>query len=47
MPFFLEPGYDEDFTETNQQRMLRKWGGSEGWARVKKQHRLDERGAEA
>jgi Predicted dithiol-disulfide isomerase involved in polyketide biosynthesis len=49
VPFFLEPHYDESkpFVETNRQRLIRKWGGKEGWERQKLQHNLKGRGEEA
>lgn len=49
VPFFLEPHYDEDkpFVETNRERLLKKWGGSEGWERQKQNHDLKGRGLEA
>ena len=33
VPFFLEPDYPEgpEFEETNRVRLVRKWGGQEGW----------------
>ena len=49
VPFFLEPEYpeDENFGETNRERLIRKWGGVEGWELQKKRHKLKERGIEA
>lgn len=49
VPFFLEPWYDENkpFIETNRERLIRKWGGPEGWERQKAQHDLKGRGLEA
>jgi predicted DsbA family dithiol-disulfide isomerase len=46
VPFFLEPNYDESKTvvETNRERLIRKWGGSQGWERQKKVHNLKQRG---
>lgn len=46
VPFFLEPDYpeDEEFGETNRERLIRKWGGREGWERQKMRHGLKERG---
>jgi predicted DsbA family dithiol-disulfide isomerase len=48
VPFFLEPEYSEDeaFGETNRERLIRKWGGLEGWERQKRSHALKERGLE-
>ena len=48
VPFFLEPDYptDTSFEETNRVRLVRKWGGQEGWERQKRSHRLKERGQE-
>ena len=42
VPFFLEPEYpeDENFGETNRERLIRKWGGVEGWELQKKRHKL-------
>ena len=40
VPFFLEPDYDNASAETNRERLIRKWGGKEGWERQKRQHRL-------
>ena len=39
VPFFLEPGYmkkSDDFTETHDTRMIRKFGSKEEFERVKK-----------
>lgn len=49
IPFFLEPEYPEDapFVETNRERLIRKWGGIEGWERQKLSHDLKGRGLEA
>jgi len=46
VPFFLEPGYSNDpsFEETNRVRLVRKWGGKEGWNEQKRRHTLKERG---
>jgi predicted DsbA family dithiol-disulfide isomerase len=46
VPFFLEPDYpeEEEFGETNRQRLIRKWGGVEAWEEQKKRHGLKERG---
>ena len=40
VPFFLEPDYDEEkpFIESNRERLVKKWGGVEGWNRQKKNH---------
>ena len=48
VPFFLEPDYptDPSFEETNRVRLVRKWGGKEGWERQKANHGLKERGQE-
>ncbi len=49
VPFFLEPYYDEEkpFIETNRQRLIKKWGGEQGWERQKQRHDLKGRGLEA
>ena len=50
VPFFLEPGYmkkSDDFTETHDTRMIRKFGSKEEFERVKKAHGLIPRGREA
>ena len=49
VPFFLEPQYDESavFVERNRDRLIKKWGGIEGWERQKAQHDLKGRGLEA
>lgn len=49
IPFFLEPGYDEDkvFVETNRERLVKKWGGKAGWDNQKRSHDLKGRGLEA
>lgn len=49
VPFFLEPDYDENaaHVESNRQRLIQKWGGTEGWERQKKQHDLKGRGRQA
>lgn len=49
VPFFLEPNYDESkaFVETNRDRLIRKWGGKDGWERQKRNHDLKGRGLEA
>eukprot|EP00320_Phaeocystis_rex_P014487 CAMPEP_0119090170 /NCGR_PEP_ID=MMETSP1178-20130426/151615_1 /TAXON_ID=33656 /ORGANISM="unid sp, Strain CCMP2000" /LENGTH=202 /DNA_ID=CAMNT_0007073567 /DNA_START=157 /DNA_END=761 /DNA_ORIENTATION=+ len=48
VPFFLEPDYDPspEFEETNRVRLMRKWGGPQGWEAQKRSHRLKERGQE-
>jgi len=48
VPFFLEPDYptDPSFEETNRVRLVRKWGGPEGWEQQKRGHALKERGRE-
>ena len=48
--FFLEPGYcsmPDDWSESHTQRMVRKFGSQEAFDRVKVQHRLMARAAEA
>ena len=48
--FFLEPGYcsmPDDWSETHTQRMVRKFGSQAAFDRVKVQHRLMPRAAEA
>eukprot|EP00526_Cylindrotheca_closterium_P015100 CAMPEP_0113612632 /NCGR_PEP_ID=MMETSP0017_2-20120614/6204_1 /TAXON_ID=2856 /ORGANISM="Cylindrotheca closterium" /LENGTH=256 /DNA_ID=CAMNT_0000521681 /DNA_START=60 /DNA_END=831 /DNA_ORIENTATION=+ /assembly_acc=CAM_ASM_000147 len=49
VPFFLEPGYDEDkpFVESNRDRLVSKWGGKRGWEEQKRRHDLKGRGLEA
>lgn len=49
VPFFLEPQYDEDkvFIESNRERLVKKWGGPEGWEKQKRNHDLKGRGLEA
>mmetsp|Transcript_450 Transcript_450/g.1295 ORF Transcript_450/g.1295 Transcript_450/m.1295 type:complete len:227 (+) Transcript_450:454-1134(+) len=46
VPFFLEPDYPEgpEFEETNRVRLVRKWGGQEGWDAQKARHDLKGRG---
>jgi len=48
VPFFLEPQYDEkkEFVESNRERLVKKWGGKEGWERQKRTHNLKGRGLE-
>jgi predicted DsbA family dithiol-disulfide isomerase len=49
VPFFLEPDYDENATyvESNRERLIKKWGGEQGWERQKARHDLKGRGIEA
>lgn len=49
VPFFLEPHYDESkpFIERNRDRLIKKWGGKEGWERQKHRHDLKGRGLAA
>jgi predicted DsbA family dithiol-disulfide isomerase len=49
VPFFLEPDYDENkpYIETNRNRLIRKWGGPNGWETQKLRHNLKGRGLEA
>lgn len=49
VPFFLEPGYDEEkpFIESNRDRLVKKWGGKRGWEAQKTSHDLKGRGLEA
>lgn len=49
VPFFLEPDYDETkpFIESNRERLIKKWGGKQGWERQKASHDLKGRGLEA
>lgn len=49
VPYFLEPDYDEKkpFVESNRDRLVKKWGGSEGWERQKRNHDLKGRGRKA
>mmetsp|Transcript_4910 Transcript_4910/g.10425 ORF Transcript_4910/g.10425 Transcript_4910/m.10425 type:complete len:263 (-) Transcript_4910:1686-2474(-) len=46
VPFFLEPHYDESkpFIESNRDRLIKKWGGKEGWEIQKRRHDLKGRG---
>jgi hypothetical protein len=49
VPFFLEPGYNtkaENFWETHEKRMVRKFGSIEAFERVKASHGLIPRGEE-
>ena len=49
VPFFLEPSYAEDrpYVESNRDRLIRKWGGTEAWEEQKRRHNLKGRGLEA
>lgn len=49
VPFFLEPNYPESvpYVETNRERLIKKWGGLEGWERQKRSHDLKGRGIDA
>lgn len=49
VPYLLEPDYDEElpFVESNRERLIKKWGGAEGWERQKRNHDLKGRGLEA
>lgn len=49
VPFFLEPGYDENkpFVESNRDRLIQKWGGTRGWEEQKRRHDLKGRGLQA
>mmetsp|Transcript_10952 Transcript_10952/g.16850 ORF Transcript_10952/g.16850 Transcript_10952/m.16850 type:complete len:239 (-) Transcript_10952:215-931(-) len=49
VPFFLEPDYDETrpFIESNRDRLIKKWGGKQGWERQKASHDLKGRGLDA
>lgn len=49
VPFFLEPHYDESrpFIESNRERLVKKWGGKDGWERQKLSHNLKGRGMDA
>lgn len=40
VPFFLESDYDESkpFIESNRERLMKKWGGPEGWEIQKHRH---------
>lgn len=48
VPFFLEPDYpeQEEFSESNRERLIRKWGGKREFEAQKQRHRLKERGLE-
>jgi len=49
VPFFLEPDYpkEENFFESNRDRLVRKWGGQANWEEQKRRHALKQRGREA
>jgi hypothetical protein len=50
VPFFLEPGYlkqPENFWESHDTRMIRKFGSKQAFDRVKVQHQLVPRAQEA
>ena len=49
VPFFLEPNYDETkpFIESNRERLIKKWGGKQGWEAQKHRHNLKGRGEDA
>ena len=50
VPFFLEPryiNYPQDFRESHEERMVRKFGSKAAFDRVKLAHGLIPRGAEA
>lgn len=49
VPFFLEPQYSEKkvFETTNRDRLVKKWGGVQGWNEQKLRHDLKGRGHEA
>lgn len=40
VPFLLEPEYDESkaYIESNRDRLIKKWGGKQGWERQKRNH---------
>ena len=40
VPFFLEPDYDDSkpYIESNRDRLVKKWGGKQGWERQKRNH---------
>lgn len=46
VPYFLEPEYDESqpYIESNRSRLLKKWGGKDGWEQQKQLHDLKGRG---
>ena len=41
VPFFLESEYDasKPYICTNRERLVKKWGGKEGWERQKRSHK--------
>ena len=49
VPFFLEPDYDpsQPYIESNRERLIKKWGGEQGWEQQKSHHNLKGRGLEA
>uniref|UniRef100_A0A7S3DN16 DSBA-like thioredoxin domain-containing protein n=1 Tax=Entomoneis paludosa TaxID=265537 RepID=A0A7S3DN16_9STRA len=49
VPFMLEPEYDENrvYVESNRDRLVKKWGGKQGWERQKRNHDLKGRGLDA
>lgn len=49
VPFFLESEYPENLVSvgTNRERLLKKWGGKEGWEEQKRRHNLKGRGKAA
>lgn len=49
IPFFLEPDYPEDVVSvgTNRERLIKKWGGKQGWEDQKRRHDLKGRGQAA
>ena len=49
VPFFLEPEYDEGkvYVESNRERLIKKWGGKQGWEEQKRRHDLKGRGIAA
>lgn len=49
VPFFLEPDYDESkpYIEKNRDRLIKKWGGVQGWEAQKLRHDLKGRGKDA
>jgi len=49
VPFFLESEYDasKPYICTNRERLVKKWGGQEGWEQQKRAHNLKGRGLAA
>lgn len=49
VPFFLEPHYDpsKPYIESNRERLVKKWGGKQGWETQKNHHNLKGRGKAA